>query len=83
MNEPGGIGYDLAEAHARIHALEDQVAVDTAIIKALSSECKIMRDALQEILDRTPANRHKIWPHPHWYLVTARKALEFVSGKQG
>ncbi len=42
MNEPGGIGHD----KARIDALEDQVVVDTAIIKAHNREIKRLRGAL-------------------------------------
>lgn len=45
MNEPGGIGYD----KARVDALEDQVAVDTAIIKSLRIEYGVMLEALEKI----------------------------------
>ena len=31
--------------------------------------------ALQKIVDETPANQHEKWHHHHFYLVTARDAL--------
>jgi hypothetical protein len=33
------------------------------------------RQALQEIRDATPANKHAEWPHHHFYLATASKAI--------
>ena len=35
-----------------------------------------LETALQAIVDKTPANEHKKWPHHHWYLFTARTALK-------
>ena len=49
MSEPGGIGYDKARVDAleyQVNALEDQVVVDTAIIKAHNVEIKRLRNVL-------------------------------------
>ena len=42
---------------------------------ALEKENDALREALQSIVDCTPANKHEVWPHHHHYLVTARNAL--------
>jgi hypothetical protein len=45
-------------------------------IAELEAENAKLRQALQKIVDNTPANEHKKWPHHHFYLVTAKAALE-------
>ena len=57
MSEPGGIGYDKARVDAleyQVNALEDQVVVDTAIIKAHNVEIKRLRDALDFYGEHSP-----------------------------
>jgi len=39
------------------------------------------RLALQEIRDATPANKHDEWPHHHFYLATARNAINHCDGE--
>lgn len=41
-----------------------------------ADEIERLRAALEKIRDATPANEHKKWPHHHFYLVVARKALK-------
>ena len=42
------------------------------------------RVALQEIRDNTPAGQPNCWPHHHWYLAKASKAINHaeLEGKQ-
>lgn len=69
MNEPGGIGYD----KARVDALEDQVAVDTAIIKSLRTEGGVLRAKLTLIKGGAEAelmrsNDKPAWDFVHWVI---------------
>lgn len=65
--------YELCDDHYDASKTE---AVEHCAVCKLKAENQRLRDALQEIHDATPANRWKEWPHHHFYLCTARKALE-------
>jgi len=39
------------------------------------------RQTLQEIRDATPANKPDEWPHHHWYLSKACKAINHCDGE--
>ena len=56
----------------RITQLEQQLAEQRQL-------AQFYRAALQEIRDRTPANQPYEWPHHHWYLGVASKAINGAS----
>lgn len=62
---------NMADMHGRtekewLHADRNKLIAENARLRA----------ALEEIRDKTPANKHEVWPHHHWYLHRASTALE-------
>ena len=72
-----------AEAATRIISLAWEINDAQKRIESLESENAALREALQSIVDCTPANKHEVWPHHHHYLVTARNALATPTTDKG
>lgn len=60
----------------RLQATNKRVRHSQELRNEAADEIERLREALQKIVDRTPANQHKEWPHHHFYLVTAKEALK-------
>lgn len=72
-------GRAIADFHALLEAYEESLGSHRATLRSfreLEQENARLRDALEEIRNRTPANNHEVWPHHHWYLHRASTALE-------
>ena len=63
-------------------ALKAQLAAHAEVVERLKKEkaelyqeAQHYRAVLQEMRDNTPAGQPQCWPHHHWYLATASKAI--------
>ena len=67
----------IAELEAKVGRLEKEKAEQY-------QRAQFYRGVLQEIRDNTPAGQPNDWPHHHWYLSKASKAINHVAleGKQ-
>ena len=67
----------IAELEAKVARLEKEKAEQY-------QRAQFYRGVLQEIRDNTPAGQPNDWPHHHWYLSKASKAINHVAleGKQ-
>lgn len=67
----------LIEMEKALRDADSQLAKDNGReLGSMIGEIEQYRKALQEIMDATPANDHKKWPHQHFYLTKALKALK-------
>lgn len=66
----------------RIGVLEDEIQRLREVNASTYQREQLYRTTLQEIRDATPANKHEVWPHHHWYLAKASEAVNhsFNSG---